>query len=318
MTPLISILLPTYCYSEGVSRILSRLHPLPGEDCELIIYDDSPDEKVSVVVKGYIDSGMSVTYHHNRPSLGAAANWNSLLDKARGKYCLLLHHDEFPLSNQFVDNLIMVLRKNIDVDVLILDCILIDPYSGRCRRDLPTWLRALVVNRFPHYLYRRNVIGPTAVLVIKRLLYPRFDTRLRWLIDVDLYVRLLKVARRLRMCPELKIGSVLGRSDSITASFRSSISQIDCEERAYLRGLHQTAGLWLGQLPNEIKFDVLIRAFETASWALLRLLTRITAHCCISPVPHSLVREVLHVQSGSMNLPPVISTKIKDRPASSS
>jgi hypothetical protein len=77
------------------------------------------------------------------------------------------------------------------------------------------------------------------------------------------------------MCPELKIGSVLGRSDSITASLVSSISQIEREERAYLRGRNHSAGLWLGPVPNEPKFNVLIRAVETACWTLLRVLTRI-------------------------------------------
>ncbi len=251
---------------------------------------------------------MPVTYQHNRPSLGAGANWNLLLDTARGKYCLLLHHDEVPLSDQFVDNLILILRQNPDVDVLILDCILIESDSGRCRRHLPTWLRSLVVNRFPQYLLRRNVIGATSVLVVRRAMYPRFDTRLRWFIDADLYVRLLKVVKRLRICPELMIGSVMGRSDSITAGLGSSISQIAREERAYLRGLHQSAALWLGRVPNA-NVDVLVRAFETACWIFLRVLIRVTARCRKCPVPPSLVRQVLHAQAGSMNLPPVRSAK---------
>ena len=305
LKPLLSILIPAYRYPEGVIRILSLLQPLPLEDCELIIFDDSPDDKVEAVVGGFIDSGMPATYRHNRPSLGTSANWNALLNEARGKYCWLLHHDEFPLSSKFVDHLMMVLRQNPDVDVLMLDSILIDPDRGRSRRHLPTWLRALVVNRFPQYLFRRNVIGPASALVIRRMLYPRFDLRLRWLIDVDLYVRLLKVAKRFRMCPELKIGSVLGRSDSITASLGSSISQIEREERAYLRGRHHSASLWLGPVPDAPKFDVLIRAFEMVCWTLFRVLTRIMAQCCISPVPHSLVLHALHAQSGSMRLPPV-------------
>lgn len=309
MIPLISILIPAYCYSVGIHRLLSCLQSLPFEHCELIISDDSPDDKVSAIVKSFIDLGMPLTYQHNRPSAGVPANWNLLLDKARGKYCLLLHHDEFPLSEQFIYNLVRALLNDPDVDVLLLDCILIDQDHIRCRRHLPTWLRTLVVNHFPHYLFRRNVIGPPSVLVIRREIYPRFDMRLQWLIDVDLYVRLLKVAKRLRMCSELKIGSVLERPDSITASLGSSISRLSREERVYLSEVHHADCLWLGKVPNATKCVELIRALETVCWILFRVLTRILAYCSISPVPRSVIRHTLYAQADSIKLPHMIPTK---------
>ena len=296
MRPLLSILIPAYCYPEGVYRILSQLQPLPVGDIELIVFDDSPDHKVESVVKGFIESGMPVIYQHNLPSLGYADNWNALLDAARGEFCLLLHHDEFLLSEHFVKDLITALHQDSDEDVIMLDCVLIAPDSGRNRRHLPNWLRAFVVNRFPKYLFRRNVIGPTSVLVIRRSFYPRFDVRLRWLIDVDVYVRLLKLTKSLRLVPQIQIGSVLGRSDSITARLGSSISQIKHEEQAYLRGIYHNAGPWLGQAPNESVFDVLTRAFEATCWNLMRMFTRMASLFCPSPVPRSVVHKALHAQ----------------------
>lgn len=294
---LLSILIPTYRYAEGVYRILARLSPLLLKDCELIIFDDSPDDEVEgEVMRWCATTGMQVTYQHHRPAYGAAANWNSLLDTARGEYCLLMHHDEFPLGDSFVRDLITALRQAPDTDVLMLDCVLVAPQSGRNRRHLPIWLRAFVVNRFPQYLFRRNVIGPTSALVIRRTLYPRFDVRLRWLIDVDVYVRLLKVAKHLRLCPQIQIGSILGRSDSITARLGSSIPQMAHEERASLRGIHPTASLWLGPLPDESSIYGLLRSAETVCWSLMRVFTRMAALFCPGPVPHSVVQQALHSQ----------------------
>jgi glycosyltransferase involved in cell wall biosynthesis len=297
--PFLSILLPAYRYREGVHRVLSLLQPLPFADCELIVLDDSPDDEIEQdVVRWCSATGMQVAYQHNRPALGAAANWNALLNKARGKYCLLLHHDEFPLSNHFVINLIQELRKDPDVDVIMLDCVLIDPQNGRCRRHLPTWLRTFVVSRFPQYLFRRNVIGPTSSLVIRRTLYPRFDVRLRWLIDVDVYVRLLKVAKCLRMCPQIKVGSILGRTDSITTGLGSSIPRIAREERAYLEGVYHTTSPWLGPVHNEPILHSMLRACEAMCWNLMRGLTRITAAFCVGPVPRSMVQKAMKTPPG--------------------
>jgi len=297
--PLLSILLPAYRYREGVHRILSLLQPIPFADCELIVSDDSPDDEVEQeVVRWHSGAGMQVAYQRNRPALGAAANWNSLLDKASGKYCLLLHHDEFPLSDHFVMDLICQLRKDPDVDVIMLDCLLINPQNGQCRRHLPTWLRAFVVNRFPQYLFRRNVIGPTSSLVIRRTLYPRFDVRLRWLIDVDVYVRLFKVAKGVKLCPKIQVGSILGRADSITTGLGASIPQIAREERTYLQGIRHTTSLWLGPVRNEPILHSLMRACEAVCWYLMRVITRIPSIFCVGPVPRSVVKKAIEIPPG--------------------
>lgn len=296
--PLVSILVPAYRYAEGIHRILASLQPLPIEDCELIVFDDSPDDKVEVTVAQWCTTtGMLVLYQHNWPARGAVANWNALLDAATGEYCLLLHHDEFPLSNYFLRDLTTALRRDTDTDALVLDCVLVAPQTGRNRRHLPTWLRAFVVNRFPQYLFRRNVIGPTSALVIRRSLYPRFDVRLRWLVDVDLYVRMLKVATHLRLSPRIRIGSIVGRSDSITARLGTSVPQVAQEERAYLRGIHPTVGLWLGPVPGESVMHGLLRTAEAACWGLLRVLTRMAALFCPAPVLRSVVQQALQARS---------------------
>ncbi len=295
--PLLSILIPAYQYAEGVCRILGGIQPLSLGTCEVIVFDDSLDGEVEGAVAYWRGStGMQVAYQRNRPPKGAAANWNALLDVARGEFCWLLHHDEFPIRTNFVEELIAVLRQNPEVDVLLLDCVLVDPASGWNRRHLPIWLRTLVVQRFPYYLFRRNVIGPTSSLVVRRALYPRFDVRLRWLIDVDAYVRLLRITKRLKLCPQIQIGSLLRRVDSITARLGSSIPQLGQEERAYLREVHPEDGFWLAPVASESVWNRLIRVSEIVGWNVMRVCTRIVALCCFGAVPRAVIKQAIHPQ----------------------
>lgn len=299
--PLLTIAVPAYGYAEGVGRIFSRLWPLP-QDCEVLVFDNSADDddEVEETVAGWCAAtSMQVTYQRNRPEFGAAGNWNALIDAAQGEFCWLLHHDEFPLSGQFLTKLTAVLRAEHDLDVLVLDCILVNPRTGQNRRHLPAWLRALVVKRFPGYLFRRNVIGPTAAVVARRSLYPRFDTKLRWLVDVDAYVRLLRVTKRVAMCPELQIGSLLGRGDSITARLAPSISQIENEERCYLKQREPAPGFWLGPGAQEPRFKLLVRAAESVGWKVMRVATRIGGGMRPGPLSRSWVREALRPEAAT-------------------
>lgn len=292
--PILSILLPVYRHEEGVRRILSRLQQVATEECELIIFDDSPEDDIQLIVQNWrVATSVRITYRHNRPANGAAANWNALLDAARGEYCLLLHHDEFPFVDHFVSDILRVLRHDRGLDVLVLGCVLVSPRTGCNRRHLPSWLRSLVVTHFPQYLFQRNVIGPTAALVVRRSLYPRFDVRLQWLVDVDLYVRLLKMAKHLKFCPEIQIGSMLGRADSITAGLGSCIPKLATEERTYLMELRHSTSIWLGPLPNE-KISRFILCFgESVCWKLMRGFGRIKAAFCFGPVPRQVARQAI-------------------------
>ncbi len=289
-SPLLSILIPAFRYPEGVRRILFNLQPLLLQDCELIIFDDSPDNDVMDVVMEWRErTGSQIYYQRNQPALGAADNWNALLEAACGNFCLLMHHDEFPLREDFLKRLLQILREKPELDVLMLDCILVDFQSQQIRRHLPIWLRAFVVRHVSQYLFRRNVVGPVSSLVIRRSIYPRFNAQLRWLVDVELFVRLFSVAKHVHICPQLQIGSLLGRTDSITAKLGSSLHAIHQEELAYLSDLHRSSGVWL----DSAWIHVLLRACESVSWLAMRVCARIAALFLQRPVSQSVVSRAL-------------------------
>ncbi len=235
---LLSILIPAYNYPEGVERILIALSQEHSLNVEIIVSDDSSDDKVQDICSFYKDAFHLFIYKRNNPSLGAVNNWNSLLDRAQGDYCLLLHHDEFPLSANFIGKVTGALSVNAAIDVLIMDCVLVDINTGFSRQHAPSWLRNLSAKYFPEYLFRRNIIGPVSTLIVRRSIFPRFNEKLQWLVDVELYVRLFTQSITIKTAANIQIGSAPDKSHSITSSLGSDISRIKQKELKYLRGLY--------------------------------------------------------------------------------
>jgi glycosyltransferase involved in cell wall biosynthesis len=294
MSTLLSVLIPAYGYPDGVLRILRCFRAC--NEIEVIIADDSNDHQVQNAVENFcIKNSMNfVKYLRNDPAKGAVDNWNFLLDKALGRYLMLCHHDEFPIGEHFFKDILTTLQKYPETDIVMLDCLLVSPNTGRSRRHLSTWLRALTVKHFPQYLFRRNVIGPTAALVVRRSIYPRFDERLQWLVDVDVYVRLLRVANHVRICSHIKIGSLLGRSDSITSRLGPSIPRMEQKELFYLRNKSVLSSFWIGQYPDEPRNYKLLRSVEAVCWMGMRVLTRGLEYFYPAPISRSEALSAVH------------------------
>lgn len=271
MSVRLSILIPAYGYAEGVGRILGSLCIELLDELEIIISDDSRDDEVSRVVSVFIDRYQGkLRYRRNRPGLGAVPNWNSLLEQASGEYVLLLHHDEYPLGDGFTRRVLELLDSAPGVDVFVLECVLRSFDGKDVRPHMPGMIRKLVLKYFPAYLFRRNVVGPASCLVVRRALYPKFDDRLRWLVDVDAYLRLRNATARWFVCKDLKIGSTLGRKDSITATMKEGLKEVDARERDYLVQKYPLAKVWLAP-----RLHRALNALEGVAWTAMRVVTRI-------------------------------------------
>jgi glycosyltransferase involved in cell wall biosynthesis len=262
--PRLSVLLPAFSYPEGIKRILSSFaYPYRGQ-IEILVFDDSPNDDVADAVTELGSGDGLITYRHNRPSLGATGNWNALLDSAQGEYCLLMHHDEYPLSTGFWSDLLKLLDSANGIDLVIMDCILQNPESRGSRRHLPMWLRRYIVQRHADYLLRRNVIGPVSSIVFRRAVAPRFDEKLKWFVDVDFYYQIIRRSDSIQFAPHIQIGSLPGRAGSITRQLGKSVKRIASEEGRYLASKHR---LRLERNPANLAADLF--------WYLFRAVQRV-------------------------------------------
>lgn len=266
---LLSILIPTYEYAEGLERILSKLSS-STEKFEVLVFDDSTSPDLKSITDKFSAAIPGLYYQHNRSiygnSLGAGRNWNSLLDAAKGRYVLLMHHDEFPHSIGFIPALFSILRVQNPPDVVMFDLLLLDESLSRLPSHTPRILRWLVTQYVPSYLFRRNVIGPTATLVMRRSLVPKFDPDLQWLVDVDFYVKLCRSDFRWANAHSIQIGSVQRRAGTVTHDLAPKLSAIDAEERLSLVERYPKDSAWLGG-----GFNLVFRLLELPFWILLKV-----------------------------------------------
>lgn len=266
----LSILIPTYKYEVGLKRILEAVTPIPA-DVEVVIFDDTPGFDVKKIADFFVKRNVGITYQHNKTthkkSLGACWNWNLLLDAAVGDYVVLMHHDELPMNKNFVNLLRTRLTDQTNLDVYMLDVMLLDDKLVPLRRHVPYWMRRLALRLVPSYLFRRNVIGPTGALVIRRECAPRFDTRLRWLVDVEFYYQLIKKSGKWGFASEICVGSVLRKDGTITARLSDRLAQVDAWERRLLAMRYPEAWLWL-----KTRWGAPLLWVEVAIWYSFRVL----------------------------------------------
>lgn len=91
---LISICVPTYKRVHYLQRLFTSLEAQTFKAFEIIITDNSPDEEVKVLAAAYSDR-LPITYYKNDPPVGATANWNAAMSKARCKWVKIMHDDDW-------------------------------------------------------------------------------------------------------------------------------------------------------------------------------------------------------------------------------
>ena len=191
----LSILIPAYNYTEGIERILNRVKELKyvnKKKYEIIIHDNSENFMIYNIYKKYADY-LNIHYKKNLKFIGAANNWNSLLKVAKGQFIYMIHHDEFPEKKNFFSKLILTLENYKNYDIIFFNCLLVNN-NIIVRPNFFSSLKKLIINYFPAYILRRNIVGSISNIVFKNKNI-LFNERLVWLVDVDFYYRLIKKSK---------------------------------------------------------------------------------------------------------------------------
>lgn len=237
-TPVLSILIPAYEYSFGVKRILDSVYEsitIDPEIClECIVSDDSVSDQVKIMVKAHkIFEHSSFRYYKRTKSLGAADNWNFLLNEASGRYLQFFHHDEFPERKNFFGILISELQENSEPDVLFLRCYVSTIIRDRFRPLVNSFVRNLYFLSHEG-LFLRNTVGSPTSAVVKREKCLLFDVRLQWLVDLEWFYRILNQKDIVISFSNLSYISV-HRKESISSQIKSNIKTINSEERILIK-----------------------------------------------------------------------------------
>lgn len=90
---MISVCIPTYCSYDLLKRALKSVLIQNFEDLEIIIIDDHSEDGSWKKTKCLYKKDKRIKVIRNKENLGLS-NWNKCIQLSKGKYILILHHDD--------------------------------------------------------------------------------------------------------------------------------------------------------------------------------------------------------------------------------
>lgn len=183
----VSICIPAYNDVEALQRLLDSIEIQTYQDYEVIITDDSTTTDVEQFVK--TRNNHKICYYKNEKQIGATANCNAAMERASGEYIKMMHHDDWFADNNSIEQFVKMLDDNPDADIA---------FSGSnqvCKDSVTS--RAIENNRAKELrksyraLYAGNWIGAPSATIIRNK-HQLFDENVKWLVDIELYMRILK------------------------------------------------------------------------------------------------------------------------------
>lgn len=109
--PLVTIGMPVYNGSASLESSIESILSQSYQNLEIIISDNNSEDSSMEICRKYALLDQRITVIQNKKNVGATENSNILMKAARGKYFMLMAHDDIKASN-FVQDCVLLLEKN--------------------------------------------------------------------------------------------------------------------------------------------------------------------------------------------------------------
>lgn len=182
---ILTVLVPAYNSIDGVIRVIDAIKS--KKNVGVIVSDDSSDPVVADAIKAYIldFKRNDYLYIKHKSTGNAVDNWNFLLSQVKGKFFVIVHHDETFSNTLFIDELE---KCQNSLELMVLP-VRIDHPNG-VYRNFKSSAQSLLINLFRTSSPTLNFIGgPTALLIIKSTNIHFFNRDLVFYVDVDWYIK---------------------------------------------------------------------------------------------------------------------------------
>jgi len=216
MSPKVSICIPAYKHPEYIKRAVGSVLIQSFQDYEIIITDDSPDDSVSEVIKEFNDN--RIKYFKNIERKGSPENFNVALDYSSGEYIKFLLHDDWFSEKDSLAKFVKMLDDNPDADLAF--CPSANCYPDEKLRMIkrPSAVKLEKLKENPWFLFPENIIGTPSVVIYRKNDNKKLDNNLKWVVDVDLYLRILSKNPQILYLNEPLVYLTTGSENQITAT----------------------------------------------------------------------------------------------------
>ena len=173
--PLISICIPAYKRVDYLKRLLDVIASQTYKNFEVVITDDSgKDNSVENFIQG-ANFEFKVVYIKNPVPLGSPLNWMESFKYATGEWIKIMHDDDAFASDKALEAFVTAIEDEVN----------------KAKKDNTISNKAFKgFIQHPFRLFAKNIIGPPSVMLFKRNITEQFESRLKWIVDWEFYIRL--------------------------------------------------------------------------------------------------------------------------------
>lgn len=189
--PKVSICIPAYKRPKLMRACLMSISKQTFTDYEVIITDDSPDNSVEAVVNEFKNKIRNLKYYKNKTQKGSPENWNECITKAIGEYIKIIHCDDALSDELSLYKYVKMLNENPNADFAFSSSNMSDKNGVITNMHKPNIEKVNNLSKNIGSLFSGNFIGaPSATIHRKNNIH--YDKNLKWLVDIDFYIMLLK------------------------------------------------------------------------------------------------------------------------------
>ncbi len=269
----VSVCIPAFKRLDLLQRCLGSVLDQDFADFEVIITDDSPGREIAEWLRGISDR--RIVYQHNQPPLGAPENWNCAIRLASGEYIKVLHHDDYFENNKALTMFVQALENNPQADLAFsqMNIRFLKQQVFYRHKHTATQLKRLRDNA--DFLFFRNIIGNPSAVIFRNNRHLFFDPRYRWLVDVELYIKILKKNPYFVVIPKPLVVSVDGEEGQITGSVSDNAQVVISESLRLFAGIRNDK--ILNSYKSSLYFQELFLRFGISSKSQLESLVKLPA-----------------------------------------
>lgn len=247
--PKVSICIPAYQQIEYLRRTLGSICIQTFSDYEIIVTDDSVDGSVKNLVDSFDFQGR-LKYFKNPSRLGSPENWNEAIRNSQGKYIKMLHHDDWFSYENSLAEFVAMLDERPDADFAFSAALVYNEKNKSTTVFMPDSNLIDFLKDSSSNLFFANFIGPPSSVIYRSTLNITYDQNLKWVVDIDFYIRALKVNKRFVSSSKTLITSTTEAKHQITNDCLDN-KCVELFEYTYL----------YGKLNQEISFKEKLKFF---------------------------------------------------------
>lgn len=230
--PHVSICVPAYCQVDFLRETLISIEAQDFDDYELIISDDSPNDTVEKLINTFQFPG-KLTYYRNSVALGSPENWNEAIRRAKGKYIKILHHDDKLAHSGALRSFVRMLDENPSANFAFCATRIEDVIRNKNHIHRLTAVQLMMISKIPEKLFLGNLIGAPSATIYKNGLGIEYDKNMKWLVDIDFYIRILNRNHTFAYSDEVLIITPTNATHQVTEICKSS-ANIEISEHIML------------------------------------------------------------------------------------